>query len=237
MSKALDEVMQYSNEDVASISKHWIIFVKAAISVLIKAVVLIFLYFKTRTWLDSLADMINESFEQIPFEIKKYLLLILMVLIVVSAIKRFVSTYIEYKTVGLIVNNIQIKGKSGLVNVGVVNASLEQVAYVKVFTPLWGRIFHYGNIEVSLAGGSFTMIDMVNIEQFQDAIVMLQEAQKEGRNIRGAERNAETVRAQTMAQVQALTSISQTMAQGIAQNKNMSIEENKVEAIEEKLEN
>lgn len=223
MSKALEEVIQYYNEDVAEINKHWIIFVKTAINVIITSVVILFIYAKSKHWINLLANTVNNTFDKIPFKIKEYIYPALIIVLILSAIVKFIETYIVYKTVSLKINNIQIKGKSGLANIGTVNAGLEQIGYVKVFTPFWGRIFKYGSIEIALGGNSFTMTEMVNAEPFQDAVIMLQETQKEGRHIREAERTERTLQAQTAAHIQALNGISQNLA-SISSNHRVAIE-------------
>lgn len=225
MSKAMETVMNYANEDVASISKHWIIFLKTTKRILIRVVVILLVYIKGKKYLDLLADKINSLITAIPFEIKEHLLLLIGIYLVIKTIGDYVETYIEYKTVGLSVNNIQIKGKSGLLDVGVVNASLEQVTSIEVFTPFWGRFLDYGTIRVSLGGKAFTMFHMVKVEKFQEAIVLLQEAQKEGRDIRQAERHAQVIEAQTKAQVQAISAISTSLNECIEQKKTIALED------------
>lgn len=211
MSKALEEVRQYSNEDVASIRKHWIIFVRMANQQIVKIFLILFLYFKIRKWINPIADEINKEFPQVPFELKKGIWWVIIIYLLWSVISKFVKTLVEYKTVGLMINNIQIKGKTGLIDIGIVNASLEQVTSVNIEEPLLGRIFNYGTIMVTLGNNVIVMKDMINTEQFQDAIIMLQEAQKEGRNIRNAERHAKTINIQTEAQVKVMGDISQAI--------------------------
>ena len=74
MGKALDVVMDYAYEDVASIHKHWIIFVKKTSEALIRIVVSLFAYFKLKLWIDAIADVVNSKIPGLPFEIKKYII-------------------------------------------------------------------------------------------------------------------------------------------------------------------
>lgn len=191
MSKALREVMQYANEDVASIHKHWIVFVHMARRIIIFAVIIGLVFLKGTKAMIFVGDLINELIPPLPFMISDNLLLIAVMIIFIYAVKEFVKTYIIYKTVGLTINNIQIKGKSGLANIGQVNSSLEKIAYVRTHIPLFGRLFGYGSIEISLNDAAFTMPDMADVEKFQESVILLQEAQKEGRNMRSEERNAD----------------------------------------------
>ncbi len=191
MSKALNEVMGYANEDVASIHKHWIIFVKMAWRIIIFAVVIGLIYVKANNIVGYIGDFINNLFPAIPFMIRDNQLFISVMLVFLYAIEEFIKTYIIFKTVSLTVNNIQIKGKSGLANIGHINASLEQIGYVQAHISLFGRLLKYGSIEITLHGATFTMTDMTEVERFHEAVVLLQEAQKEGRNMRSEERNAD----------------------------------------------
>lgn len=237
MGKTLEVVMNYANEDVASIHKHWIIFLKTTINVLIRITFFLFAYFKGRIYIEFLADSINYYVPVIPFEIKKFILPAIVLYLTVKTVWSYVETYQEYKTVALAINNIQIKGVSGLFDIGVVNASLEQVSYVKVYVPFWGGIFHYGTIEISLDGRTFSLRHMVQVEEFQNAIILLQEAQKEGRNIRQDERHDESLQRHTMQQAQILTAISQDMKQAIMQQQNNSITGNEKNLLETEVMN
>lgn len=190
MSKALSEVMQYANEDVASIRKHWIVFVKMVWRIFIFSVIVAVLRFKVTWILNIIGDLINNLLTFLPFMIKDNLTLISILAILIYSIKQILTTYGEYTTVGLTINNIQIKGKSGLVDIGFVNSSLDQVRYVKTDSSLFGRLLNYGQIEISIHNATFTMYNMTEVAKFQEAIIMMQEAQKEGRNIRSEERNA-----------------------------------------------
>lgn len=234
MGKALQEVMQYSNEDIAKIKKHWIIFLKTAISCVTKILVVVLICIKEGTIVQQIGDMVNGWFSFISFRINDYIFQVIFLLLAFSVVKSFVKTYIEYKTVSLSINNIQIKGKTGLVDIGIVNASLEQIDYVKVISPLFGRLFGYGNIEITLSGRSFVLLNMMNAEEFQDAIVTMQEAQKEGRAIRDSERHAKTIQAQTMAQVQAISSLSHSLSAELPRGKDKNIEKKEEGKIKEK---
>lgn len=228
MSQALNVVMNYANEDVAAISKHWIIFLKTTKKILIRIFIVMLIYIKGKRYLDLLADKVNSLVPAIPFEIKEHLLTLIGIYLIIKTIWDYVETYIEYKTVGLSVNNIQIKGKSGLLDVGVINASLEKVSSVEVFTPFWGRFLNYGTIRISLEEKGFTMFYMVKAERFQEAIILLQEAQKEGRDIRQAERHAQVIEAQTKAQVQAISAISTSLSEYIEQKNNIALEDKEI---------
>lgn len=98
---------------------------------------------------------------------------------------------------------------------------MEQVGWVETKIPLFGRLFHYGSIQINLHGSVFTMVDMVDVEKFQEAIIYLQEAQKEGRAFRSDIRRDESFAKQTMAQVKAMGMLSQTISEAlpVANNK------------------
>lgn len=211
MGKTLDIVMNYANEDVAKIHKHWIIFIKRTIRVLVRIVTTLFVFYSSKSWIAYFADKINQVVPAIPFEIKKYVFPILLLYIFIKTIIDYINTIIEYKTVGLSINNIQLKGKSGLLDVGIVNIPLDQIENVRVHAPFWGRIFHYGSISISTYSANISMTDMINVEKFQDAIVLLQEAQREGRSIRQSERQEQAIEAHAIAQVRAIEA--QTAAQ------------------------
>ena len=213
MSKALEEVMQYAYEDVASIRKHWIIFVRLAWRILIFGVADYLVYWKLNRYIAAIMDFVNELVPKIPFQLSKYVLFYCIGAFVLYGLVNFIKTLIIYKTVGLHVNNIQIKGVSGLASIGQINSSLEQVGSVRTHASIWGRLFKYGNIEIQLQGRTFTLTDMTKVSQFQESIILLQEAMKESRNMRSDERHDESLKNQTMAQVQAMGMLSQTISQ------------------------
>lgn len=213
MSRALDEVMQYANEDVASIHKHWIIFVKMARRILIFGLGDFLVYWKLGHFLNTLFDCINELVPKISFQISKYTMLYCILILLIYSVRQIVMTIIEYKTVGLTINNIQIKGVSGIVSIGQINAPLDQIGSVTSRQSLWGRVFNYGNIHIKLQGTSFIMTDMTDVPKFQESVILLQEAMKESRNMRSDERHDESIKNQTMAQVQAMGMLSQTISQ------------------------
>ena len=229
MGKTLETVLEYANEDSASIKKHWIIIFRVIRDFIIKVIVVGFIYLKSKNFLELLADDINNEFVGIPFEIKKFILPVILVLLGYDFLKDLVEKIIDYTTVGLSINNIQIKGKSGLLDIGIINAPLKQVDFARVHKTFWGQILGYGTIEISIGGRRLMMADMIRADEFQDAIVLLQEAQEEGRHIRQAERQEATLAKQTMAQVQAINGLSKTVAMGLTQKSDaIKIEENDV---------
>lgn len=243
MSQALYEAMQYSNEDSVEIKKHWIVIFKAIVGLLIKIAIILYIY---RRWGEAIFNIIFDLLDPKSIPISRDILpeLVVSIILMAIALKDLISAYLEYKTVGLQINNSFIKGKSGVASVGIISASLDKISNVKVLVPLWGRIFHYGTVEISLLGyDSFLMKYMVNAAQFQEAVMLFQEAQVEGRNIRQAERQGDIQRdisrEQTMMQVQAMSALGQTLsqsiAQGIAQNNSdaMRITSSSEETIEE----
>lgn len=247
MSKTLDTVMQYAIEDVAKITKHWIIFLKRTKRLIMRIIIVLLLYHWLKDKLEILADRINQLKPAIPFEIKEYIFPAILLYLLFKVVTGYIKTFVEYKTVGLSINNVQLKGQSGLLDVGIVNIPLERIQNVHVHAPFWGRIFHYGTITISTTTGKITMSDMVNVEKFQDAIVLLQEAQKEGRNIRQAERQEKAIEAQTSAQVKALeaqtkahvqilSTITHNMNQELNQKETPLIETNETQMLEENSE-
>lgn len=215
MSKALEEVLQYANDDAASIHKHWIIFIKMAKTIIIFSIIVALLFANFSNIISNFGNFINELVPSLPFMISDNLTLLEIMIILLFSLVQFFKTYIIYKTVGLTVNNIQIKGKSGLVDIGNINSSLEQIGYIKTHIPLFGRLFKYGSVEINLHGTVFTMIDMTMVEEFQEAVILLQEAQKEGRVLRSDVRHDATIAKQTIAQVQAVGLLSKTISQAL----------------------
>jgi len=182
MSKSIDEMKKQSNENVCESSKHWIVIVNAVFkSVLISAIV-IAVYMFAKKWINLFADSINDNYDAIPFEIKNYIWPVIIIILVIYSLKKIIGSVIEFKTVNLSVNNVQIKGVNGLFNSGSINASLDQVVYVKVSSSLLGKLLHYGTIEISLRGTKVRMEAMIDAEAFQEQIVLLQDAQKEQRS-------------------------------------------------------
>lgn len=231
MSRAVNEAIGYSNEDVVEIHKHWIIFVKMAIKVIVESAILIFVFVKWGAILEDLVRMIEIDVPSLTINPAIVPKLTVTIIVLANAIIKFVATNIEYKTVGLKANNTYIQGQSGIASIGIISTSLDKIISISLSMSLLGRIFHYGSIRISINGYmEFSMDYMVNTEQFQQAVLILQEAQVEGRNIRQAERQGDIqrdiVREQTEAQTQAMATLGQNIGMGIAQSLNQGLIQN-----------
>jgi hypothetical protein len=253
VSRVLEEVMSYANEDVASIRKHWIIFVKMAKRILIFAIIMCIFNARTRGIVTDLAgsamqqsylseedqaqirELENELHMSVTDAADKLINIVTIVeigIVLIYALISFIKTFATYKSVGLQVNNIQIKGYSGVARIGQVNTSLEQIWFVRTNTSLLGSMLNYGSIEVNLNGVVFSMTHMTGVAEFQEAIILLQEAQKEGRIFRSDMRHEQTVQNQTYAQVQALGMLTQTVSQALPYaNQNQAIGQTQVDML------
>ena len=120
MSKSLNQVMNYANEDEVSIYKHWIVFLRAGIGSVITSFVLFFVGFMiARTRFRVWGGM--------------------LVLMLVITAYRFFKAYSEYKTTVLTINNIRLYGETGLASVGGVNWPIEKVESASYSSSFWGR--------------------------------------------------------------------------------------------------
>lgn len=176
MSKALNNVMGYANEDTATIYKHWIIFIITAIRVVIMSGIFLFI----ASWLVGLRPVLF------------YIVLIYMII-------SFFRTVQEFNLASLGINNICMKGNTGHTSV---NVPLEKIGSVSAHTSGLGKLFGYGTIEIVANNTSYVMTYMINTEAFQEAIVLLQEAKVESRNMRSDERHADSRREQAVIQAQ-----------------------------------
>ncbi|MDO4509294.1 MAG: PH domain-containing protein [Lachnospiraceae bacterium] len=241
MSKAVNEALGYSNEDVVEIHKHWIIFVKIAIKIIIESAVLIFIFVKWGAILEDLVRMIEIDVPSLTINPAIVPKLTVTIIVLVNAIVKLIATNIEYRTVGLKANNTYIQGQSGIASIGIISTSLDKIISISLSMSLLGRILHYGSIRISINGYmEFSMDYMVNTEQFQEAVLLLQDAQLEGRNIRQAERQGDIqrdiVREQTAAQTQAMATLGQNIGMGIAQSLNQGIVQNNTNELTPELE-
>ncbi len=211
MSKALNEVLGYANEDSIDVKKHWVVLLLAARNILIRIAIVLFVCIKWADFWMALMDEINSEIPGIPINLKQWFFVIVALITLIRSVVILTHALVEYYTVQLSVNNIRIFGKSGIVEIGTINTSLDHVGSVVVQNSFWGEIFHYGSLVIDLNGRKMRMRYMKNAQEFQDAIILLQEAQKEGRNLRQAERHADIIEAQTQAQVMAIAGITESI--------------------------
>lgn len=176
MSKALNNVMGYANEDTATIYKHWIIYIITAI----KVIIISGIFLRIASWLVGF---------------KPALFYIVLVYMGIS----FFRTVREFNLVSLGVNNICMKGNTGHSSV---NVPLEKIESVSAYTSGLGKSLGYGTIEIAANHTSYVMTHMINTEAFQEAIILLQEAKVESRSMRSDERHADSRREQAVIQAQ-----------------------------------
>lgn len=170
MSKALNEVMNYANEDEVSIYPHWIVYLKAAVSTIIPAIFvfpIVFLIARTR------------------FKVWGITLIIFLIV----AAYRFFQVHAYYSTTVITVNNIRIYGETGLAENEIISAPLDTVGHAQCVTSFLGRKLGYGTISIVLETGPITLTDMVNARKFCEAVILMKEAYGEAARIRQDERN------------------------------------------------
>ena len=170
MSKALNQVMNYANEDEVSIYKHWVVFVRAGLRSIITALILFITTF-----------MIASN----RFNVKGGMLIVALII----SSYNFFKAYSIYKTTVLTINNIRIYGETGLKDLGAMNAPLDEVVSAIYSKSFFGQMFGYGSVRIELRNGSFVMDDMINVEAFCEAVILMREAHSEAKRIRQDERN------------------------------------------------
>ena len=192
MSKVLDNVISYANEDTISIQKHWYIFVKMGFRILgmFLAQVLILLIIKKISFFVVLAFLI-------------------------AAGRDVLVTYLTYKNTYISANNITIKSQDGVFNISQQAIPLRDLKSVTHTTSLLGSIFHYSSITIRSEKDYVHYDYMTNVQQFEQVVMLMNEASKEGTQIRSDERRDETMMNHAMVNAKTMEALAQNISEAI----------------------
>ena len=92
-----------------------------------------------------------------------------------------IKAVIRYFTTELAFTNKRVIGKAGSVDSGSLDAPLNKIQNVSVSSGLWGKILHYGTIEISTAGGKIRFEGIQDAESFKRALMNQVEVYEEDR--------------------------------------------------------
>lgn len=199
MGRAVESVKRYAQEDSITIKKHWFMLVDGGLRALIRIVIVTLLYFWADDYLIDIADYINEFIPAIPFEISPLVPFIVFGILAIRVFCKLFVTVLNFFTVSLSINNVQLKGKTGAKDVGVINVPIKKVGDAFVRKPLIGRILGYGTISLRVDGSNLELKYMCNTEEFQDKLVLIKEARPEEQSMRRKEEEEDRIRLKAVA--------------------------------------
>lgn len=97
--------------------------------------------------------------------------LIISIIFLIIFLATAIAKTITFKTTELAVTNKKIIGKLGLVNTKSMDAPLNKIQNVSVSSGLGGKMFGYGNINISTASGNFNFKGIRTPDTFKNIIM------------------------------------------------------------------
>jgi len=97
---------------------------------------------------------------------------LLALLVVVIAIE-VVEALVSMNAIKLELNEKRISGKRGVFNVIELDSPIDKITQVRVEHTLFGKIFDYGNIEITTASATFKFNNIKDADGFRDEVLKL----------------------------------------------------------------
>lgn len=88
----------------------------------------------------------------------------------IPLIKAIAAT-IRFRAIELAITSKRVVGKVGFADSKSLDAPLNKIQNVSVKSPLFGKIFNYGTIDIQTAAGSFYFIAVKNADAFKGMIM------------------------------------------------------------------
>lgn len=90
-----------------------------------------------------------------------------VMIIIIAVVIGLSRSWINYLTTELSVTATRLVGKKGCLNVVRIDFPLEQITSVTIRTTMWGQIFNYATIVISVAGSTIYFKGIANAAEFQ----------------------------------------------------------------------
>ncbi|MBQ9773423.1 MAG: PH domain-containing protein [Clostridia bacterium] len=114
---------------------------------------------------------------------------------VVEVISAILAT-LRYKGEEMALTNKRVVGKKGLVARSMIDIPVSQIESVTVDESFWGRLFHYGKVEISTGDlGGDSLKGVKNADAFKQAVMAQVEAYKQERDKEQADQMAKAMAA------------------------------------------
>lgn len=94
---------------------------------------------------------------------------IILMLILIGFVT-IIPAIITMFTTELVITNKKISGKLGLLNTKAMDSPLNKIQNVKVEQNIFGKIFNYGNIDITTASGSYNFKGIARPDSFKNAL-------------------------------------------------------------------
>lgn len=86
--------------------------------------------------------------------------------LIIVGILLYLITIVSYFSVYLYITNYRLIGNVGIINITKINCTLDQIDSVHIKQNILGRIFHYGNIEITTHNNKIKFTDIKNPDYF-----------------------------------------------------------------------
>lgn len=84
---------------------------------------------------------------------------------------RMIRNIIEFLTTKLVLTNMCIKGKYGLLNIEEMDSPLNKISDVKISSDIFGQLFNYATIEISTVSGKYCFSGIRDAKKFKQAVM------------------------------------------------------------------
>ncbi len=84
---------------------------------------------------------------------------------------RMIRSIITCLTTKLVLTNMCIKGKYGLLNTEAMDSPLNKISDVKISSDIFGKLFNYATIEIFTISGSYRFSGIKDAKKFKQAIM------------------------------------------------------------------
>ena len=191
MGRATDYVRAYAQEDGITISKHWIVFVKTGIGIVLRVAVTLFVLMKWTNYIKQIGTIVNDFFPALTFDFGNLMLPIIITLLVIRAVALAYKALEEYVSSSMTIDNVRVHGKVGRKDVSG-NFKDGQIGDCTVSDrSLPARLLGYGTLSICISGETYTLKDMKNTEEFQETLSAISEGRMEENRFRNRDERRE----------------------------------------------
>ena len=107
---------------------------------------------------------------------------------------KMIRSIIDFLTTKLVLTNMCIKGKHGLLNTEAMDSPLNKISDVKISSDIFGKLFNYATIEIFTVSGRYCFRGIKDAKKFKQAVMNEIEKFDESRIQKQAEKLANIIK-------------------------------------------
>lgn len=113
---------------------------------------------------------------------------------IIIGIPKLIVNIIAMNTTELAVTNKKILGKIGLINTKVMDSPLNKINNVSVSSGLFGKLFHFGTVNITTASGEYHFVGIADPDDFRATVMNEIEQYDQDRIKKQAEEMAKAIK-------------------------------------------